>query len=162
MVDRALFGDLGGGQFGFRCSRPGFDVKTATKGQLLYDTSSIVFQKVLSGETIISQNRSTAAGTTFSIDGPPLPAEYASYSNLHMWANLYFKGVRVGSSGSGIFVPDADLTLDEDGINGTDFRYGVENGVVKFSVVNVPPTNWNADFHYFVCSSWAVFNALMS
>jgi hypothetical protein len=159
MVARALFGNLGDGTFGFRCSRPGYDVNTATKGELLYDTSGIVFQKVLSGETIISQNRSTG---NYNVDGPPLPSEYSSYSNLHMWANLYFKGIQVGSSGAGIFVPDSDLTLDEDGISVTDFKYGVDSGVVKFETVNCPPTNWNVDYHYFVCSSWAVFNALMS
>lgn len=156
MVDRALFGNLGDRSFGFRCSRPGYDVKTATPGQLLYDTSAIVFQKVLSGETVISTNR---GDKNFSIDGPALALEYSAYSNLHMWANIYQRTIDA-STGAVIFAKD--LTLDDDGLNVTDFRYGVENGVVKFSVTNCPTTTWALGNRYYVLSSWAVFNALMS
>lgn len=156
MVARALFGNLGGGDFGFRCSRPGYDVNTASKGELLYDTSDIVFQKVLSGETILAQNHNSG---TFDVDGPPLPSEYASYSNLHMWANFYYV---VFDANSGALVTNEDLTYDEDGVAAVDFRYGVDSGVIKFSLINARATNWNSSFHYFIKSSWAVFNALMS
>lgn len=156
MVARALFGNLGDGTFGFRCSRPGFDVTTATRGQLLYDTSGIVFQKVLSGESIIAQNQNSG---TFDFTGPPLPSEYSTYSNLHMWANFYFMTF---SATTGALVLDEDLTYDEDGVNAVDFRYGVDSGVIKFTLINARATNWNSTFHYFIKSSWAVFNALMS
>lgn len=157
MTKRALFGNLGDGTFGFRCSRPGFDVTTATKGQMLYDTSAVVFQKVLSGETIIAMNRTDR---NFDVIGPPLPAEYASYSNLHMWANFY---EQIYNTGSGTLYSDTDLTLDTDGVDGSDFRYGVENGVIKFTAINCPVTGpWNSTFQWYVKSSWAVFNALMS
>jgi len=149
MVDRVLFGDLGGGVFGCRASRPGYDVKTATKGQLLYDTSAIVFQKVLSGETILVSGFPYAG--TYNVTGPSLPSEYASYSNLHMWANLYCPGVRA---------PLIDITAQQ----GIDLRYGVEDGVVKFTltvastVITVSGDTPNGT----IKSSWAVFNALMS
>lgn len=165
MVDRALFGSLGGGVYGFRCSRPGFAVKTATKGQLLYDTSGIVFQKVLSGETTLLHNQNAGS---YNITGPTLPAEYASYSNLHMWANVYFQ-LRWTFQNP----PDVDSDLDLTSLetvnlagNTTNLLYGVEGGVIKFSITTdrhtLTGTSGGNTANRYIKSSWAVFNALMS
>lgn len=167
MVDRVIFGALGGGEFGCRASRPGYDVKTATKGQLLYDTSSIVFQKVLSGETTLLHNQNAGS---YNITGPTLPAEYASYSNLHMWANVYFQlRWTFQDPGRGNVDSDMDLTsLESVYISGntTNMTYGVENGVVKFSISTERHTLTGVDgantANRYIKSSWAVFNALMS
>lgn len=157
MVERMWFGDLGGGAFGCRVSKPTIDMNVAQAGDYLLDTSAIVYQKVLSGETTISNN--VPAGTMNA--SVTLPSEYSGYSNLICWANLYMQTrYAFQSPVSGSVDRDDDLTAS----SLFTMKFGVDAGVLKFtatSEVAYPPgsdfsgNSWRS----YLRTSWAVFNA---
>jgi hypothetical protein len=138
-VWRAQFGNLDDGRFGFKVSKPGIDVTTADYGDLLFDSSSIAFQKVATGFTAVSSgiawNSSTPYSTQVSF---PMPnADYATASNLQMWGVGYYQSV-------------GDLTTDQ---FGTTFRMNINNGIITLGVT----TTWDTRFTP-VYLSWVIFN----
>lgn len=106
-----------GASFGGWISKPGFDVTTCAPGDFLLDTTTQVYQTIAKGDALLVTNPGVATYTqTVS-----LPAQFASYSNIVMWANLY-----ISASGVAPF----DHTWD----GYFDLKFKVVSGVITFSL----------------------------
>ncbi len=140
-IPRMMFGNLGGGVFGCRISKPGSDVTGATP-DILFDSSSIAYQKVLNGETILL-NAASSGGTY--VTNVPLPAAYASYSDLQVWANLYYFNTSLG-------LGNVDLTTNPNYF----LKFRVVSGVLRLTFIT--PGGWPGPGQP-AKSSWAIFNA---
>lgn len=121
MTWRMKSGNFGGGTYGVRVSKPGIDVTTAVTGQFLVDTTSVVYQSVLSGDTaIFSEGSATVPAGTYTAS-VTLPAAFAPYSNLAMLATYYM----VNNSGVVYTVPN---------ISNTYLTFHVTSGVLYLNL----------------------------
>lgn len=105
MTWRVQFGKRGG-VYGGWVSKPGYDVTSALPGQFLLDTNSVVYQSVLSGDSLVyTEGSATVPAGTYTT-AVYLPAAFAPYSNLSMLATYYM----VQNSGAVFTVPNISNT----------------------------------------------------
>ncbi len=160
MVGRIIFGNLGSGEFGIRVSKPGDDVMLIAPGDAMFDSNQLVFQKIASARTTIAYNQPAGNYTVSAL----LPAEFASYSNLHMWSNVIYREVGTGYASG---YPTYDTTTSLNNFT-NNFNFRVDSGSAIFNYVTTPDTTIEITvvsgsvkevIEKYVYVDWVVFNA---
>lgn len=120
---------------------------TAQPGEFVFDSSSIAYQKVMSGSTTVLINQGVGGSQTTQV---ALPAEYAAYSHLQMWATVTQVLMRNGS-----VIETLDATFD----GFTSMSMKIVSGVLTFFCTSLQDTRVFAPTQYRFVANWAIFNA---